>query len=177
MMTVADNKFLADLLAGRTLADRGDVLGKLRARAVERVGALTVPTTRDEDWRFTDLAPLTHLSYQPARVATALTAADIAPFALADAPARLVFVDGIYAPQLSTPASGAVVLSSLTAALPAQAAAIEKELGRLAVFESNAFTALNTAFVNDGALVLLPDRKSTRLNSSHIPLSRMPSSA
>ena len=42
MMTVADNKFLADLLAGRTLSDRGDVLGALRARAVERVGALTV---------------------------------------------------------------------------------------------------------------------------------------
>ena len=29
MMTVADNKFLADLLAGRTLSDRGDVLGAL----------------------------------------------------------------------------------------------------------------------------------------------------
>jgi Fe-S cluster assembly protein SufD len=33
---------------------------------------------------------------------------------------------------------------------------IEAELGRLAAFEQNAFTALNTAFVNDGALVLLP---------------------
>ena len=155
MMTVADNKFLANLLAGRTLSDCGDVLGKLRARAVERVGALTVPTTRDEDWRFTDLAPLTHLSYQPVRAATVLTAADIAPFVLADAPNRLVFVDGIYAPQLSTPASGAVVLSSLAAALPARAAVIEQELGRMAAFENNAFTALNTAFINDGALVML----------------------
>lgn len=156
MTTVADNTFLADLLAGRTLTDRGDVLGALRARAVERVGALTVPTTRDEDWRFTDLAPLTHVSYQPVRAATALSATDIAPFVLDDAPCRLVFVDGIYAPQLSSPGLGAVVVSGMAEALPAHSALLEKELGRTAAFEHNAFTALNTAFVSDGALVVLP---------------------
>ena len=167
MMKVADNKFLADLLAGHVPADAGDALGRLRARAVERVGALTVPTTRDEDWRFTDLAPLTRISYQPVRAATALTAADIAPFVLAEAPARLVFVDGIYAPQLSTPASGAVLLSSLAAALPAQSALVENELGRMAAFENNAFAALNTAFVNDGALVLLA-RGATAAQPLHL---------
>jgi len=167
MMTVADNKFLAGLLAGRTPADRGDALSRLRARAVERVGTLTVPSTRDEDWRFTDLAPLTHVTYQPVRVATVLTAADIAPFVLNDAPARLVFVDGIYAPQLSTPASGTLVLSSLAAALPAQSAVIEAELGRMAACENNAFTALNTAFVNDGALVLL-SRGATAAQPVHL---------
>ena len=167
MMKVADNKFLADLLAGPVPADGGDALGRLRARAVERVGALTVPTTRDEDWRFTDLAPLTRISYQPVRAATALTAADIAPFVLTEAPARLVFVDGIYAPQLSTPASGAVLLSSLAAALPAQSALVENELGRMAAFENNAFTALNTAFVNDGALVLLA-RGATAAQPLHL---------
>ncbi len=156
-MTAATNKsFLADLLAGRPTADRGDAMSRLRARAVERVGALTVPNTHDEDWRFTDISPLTRLSFQPVRAATKLSAADIAPFVLAEAASRLVFVDGIYAPQLSTPASGPVVLSSLAAALPVQAIAIETELGRMAAFEHNAFTALNTAFVNDGALLLLP---------------------
>ena len=35
---------------------------------------------------------------------------------------------------------------------------------------------LNT-FLGRNPMVKLPDRKSTRLNSSHIPLSRMPSSA
>ena len=155
MIAVANQRFLADLLAGRHLVEQGDALGRVRARAVERVGTLTVPTTRDEDWRFTDLAPLTHLSYQPVRSATALTTADIAPFVLADAPLRLVFVDGIYAPQLSTPENGAVIVSSLAAALPAQAALIETELARIAAYEQNAFTALNTAFVNDGALIVL----------------------
>ena len=155
MMTVSGNPFLADLLAGRALTDRGDLLGQLRARAVERAGALTVPTTRDEVWRFTDLSPLTHVSFRPVRAATALTAADIAPFELPDAPLRLVFVDGQYAPHLSTPEQGAVTVSSLAAALPVRAAEVEPALGRMAAFEHNAFTALNTAFINDGALVVL----------------------
>ena len=156
MMAVANNTFLADLLAGRAVADRGDALSRLRARAVERVGVLTVPTTRDEDWRFTDISPLTKISFRPACGAATLTAADIVPFVLADAPQRLVFVDGVYAPRLSTPVAGVVVVSSLAAALPAQAALVEAELGHVAAFEHNAFTAVNTAFANDGALVVLP---------------------
>ncbi len=155
-MAVANNTFLADLLAGRPVADRGDPLGRLRARAVERVGTLTTPNTRDEDWRFTDISPLTRVSYQPSRAAATVSAADLALFVLPDAATRLVFIDGHYAPQLSTPQTGAVVVSSLAAALPAQAALVEAELGRMAAFENNAFTALNTAFVNDGALVVLP---------------------
>jgi Fe-S cluster assembly protein SufD len=155
MMTLADNDYLARLLAGRSVADRGDALNRLRARAVERVGLLTVPNTRDEDWRFTDISPLTRISFQPVRAAATLTEADIAPFVLPEAPLRLVFVDGIYAPQLSTAVAGAVVVSSLAAALPAHAVVVEAELGRSAAFENNAFTALNTAFVNDGALVML----------------------
>ena len=156
MMQAPQNSYLAGLLEGHPLADRGDALNRLRASAVERVGVLSLPSTRDEDWRFTDLAPLTKLSFQPYRGAPAIAESDIARYAIAEAAHRLVFVDGVYAPSLSSPLAGAIVVSSLAAALPAQAAAIEAELGRRAFFENNAFTALNTAFLNDGALVLLP---------------------
>ena len=43
-------------------------------RRVDRVGVLTVPTTRDEEWRFTDLSPLTKLSFQPVRMPAGLQA-------------------------------------------------------------------------------------------------------
>ena len=49
-------------------------LSKLRAEAVERVGALTVPTVRDEAWRFTDISALTRQSFHPLRTPTALQA-------------------------------------------------------------------------------------------------------
>ena len=46
--------YLASLMAGRSSLPASPLawLGSLRAEAVDRVGALTVPTIRDEEWRF-----------------------------------------------------------------------------------------------------------------------------
>jgi len=55
-------------------------LNARRAQALERANALTVPTTRDEEWRFTDITPLTKIHFQPARSAAPLTPPDIARF-------------------------------------------------------------------------------------------------
>ncbi len=132
-------------------------LNRLRADALERANELTVPTTRDEEWRFTDLSPLTRLSFQPSRTAPALAASDVAPFEVPEAMVRLVFVDGIFSPSLSsagTPGDG-VVVTSLAAALKTHAAAIEPHFGRHAGFQDNVFTALNTAFMHDGAAVIV----------------------
>ncbi len=134
-------------------------LGQLRAHAVERVGALTVPTSRDEDWRFTDLSPLTKLSLQPVRVevpeAPQLAEADLARWPLPEAGARLVFVDGRYAPQHSFNRVGLEVIE-MEAGLKTHGALIEAHLGRQAGFENDAFTALNTAFLHAGALIVAP---------------------
>ena len=98
-------------------------LNRLRADAVDRVGALTVPTTRDEEWRFTDISPLTRLSFQPVRTESRLQAADVERFFLEEAATRLVFVDGVYAPQLSGAAKDrGVVVMNLAAAVSAHAA-------------------------------------------------------
>ena len=95
--------YLESLLAGqpRLPASPFAWLNKLRAEAVDRVGVLTVPTIRDEEWRFTDLAPLTKLSFQPVRTPVGLQVADIERFRIAEATTRLVFVDGVHAPELS----------------------------------------------------------------------------
>jgi Fe-S cluster assembly protein SufD len=131
-------------------------LNALRAEALERVGILTVPTTHDEAWRFTDIFRLTNLSFQPVRSATSLQAADIEHFYLEEAPTRLVFVDGVYAPQLSSVATdGDVVVANLPAAVAAHAAVIEPHLGHHAAFRDNVFAALNTAFLHDAALIVV----------------------
>jgi Fe-S cluster assembly protein SufD len=131
-------------------------LNALRAEAVERVGVLTVPTTRDEAWRFTDIFRLTKLSFQPVRRVTSLQAADIERFYLEEASTRLVFVDGVYAPQLSSMATDSgVVVANLPAAVAAHAAAIEPHLGRHAAFRDNVFAALNTAFLHDAAVIVV----------------------
>ena len=147
--------YLESLLAGQTQLAASPLawLNALRAAALERVGVLTVPTLRDEDWRFTDISLLTKMSFHPVRTAINLQAADIQRFHIAEAATRLVFVDGVFAPQLSNidVDSGAVVSN-----LAAGGGACAAHLGRHAEFHTNVFAALNTAFLHDGALIVIP---------------------
>ena len=155
MNTAPTKSYLDSLLPGRPAASPLDWLNELRAHAVERVGALTVPSTRDEDWRFTDISPLTKLTFQPAQGAQPLNPAALERWIIGEAAARLVFVDGIYAPQHSFNHAG-ITVENFAAGLDRHKAAAQAQLGRNAAFESNAFAALNTAFLHDGALILVP---------------------
>jgi Fe-S cluster assembly protein SufD len=159
MSVTTNNSYLESLLAGQPQLPASPLawLNRLRADAVDRVGALTVPTTRDEEWRFTDISPLTKLSFQPVRTASRLQAADVERFFLEETTTRLVFVDGVYAPQLASAANEhGVVVMNLAAAVSAHLAEIEPHLGRYAEFQDNVFAALNTAFLHDGALIVVP---------------------
>src|ERR1043165_487358 len=80
-------------------------LNRLRGEALERANALRVPTTRDEDWRFTDLSPLYQSALEPVRVPGVVDADALEAYVIPEAGSRLVFVDGIYVPELSTPLS------------------------------------------------------------------------
>ncbi|MCC7327635.1 MAG: Fe-S cluster assembly protein SufD [Burkholderiales bacterium] len=132
-------------------------LNELRAEAVDRVGALTVPTIRDEEWRFTDISPLTKLSLQPATAPVRHESIDVGRFALDEATTRIVFVDGVHAPELSRVAPDhGVVVANLPAAAMAHTATIERHLGCHAAFRSDVFAALNTAFLQDGAIIIVP---------------------
>ena len=132
-------------------------INALRAEAVRHLDTLTVPTLHDEAWRFTDISPLTRLWVRPVRSVTDLHAADIAQFHLEDATTTLIFVDGVYAPHLSsTLTAGGVTVVNLSSADAAQAAAIKPYLGRHAAFSDNVFAALNTAFLQDVAVIVVP---------------------
>ncbi len=163
-MSIANSSgYLESVLAGQPQLPASPLawFNALRAEAVDRVGVLSVPTTRDEEWRFTDISPLTKLSFQPVRTAISLQAADIERFYLEEAATRLVFVDGVYAPQLSSPAKdGGVLVTNLAAAVTAHPAAIKPHLGRHTEFRNNIFAALNTAFLHDGALIAVPRNAS-----------------
>jgi Fe-S cluster assembly protein SufD len=150
---------LGTLLAGQPLLAPSPWahVNALREQAQTALGALAMPTPRDEAWRFTNLAPLHRLTFQPVRAAGRLQPADIAPFGLDDTACRLVFVDGIYAPQLSSPApEGGVVVTDLPTAMATHAAALEAQLGARQMLGDNVFAALNTAFLQDAAVLVVP---------------------
>jgi Fe-S cluster assembly protein SufD len=165
MAVVAASKYLESLLQGGPSVPPSPLgwFNALRAEAVDRLGVLKLPTTRDEEWRFTDISPLTNLSLQPARAGSSLLqVSDIAHLHLDEGALRLVFVDGSFAPHLSvlpdaaggSQAGAPVMVGNLPRVLSGQGEGVEQHLGRHVEFRSNLFAALNTAFLHDGALVV-----------------------
>jgi Fe-S cluster assembly protein SufD len=163
LVHTAKDSFVDSLLRNAPRTSPTDWLNRVRAEALERANSLTLPTTRDEDWRFTDPAPLAKFSFQPASTNGRLTQSDIQRrFVIPEASCdRLVFVDGAYAPELSTHAGHAhgLRVTNIAQGLSAHADAVDAHLARHARFEGDVFCALNTAFLHDGALVVI--RKNT----------------
>jgi Fe-S cluster assembly protein SufD len=128
-----------------------------RAAALAAFRAAGLPTARHEDWRFTSLASLSGLAFEPGRGAAGGAAALLAG-ASTPAGARLVFENGRFRRDLSTGARlpAGAVLASLAEALAHAPEAVRPHLGRLARPEGLAFTALNAAHLEDGAFLLLP---------------------
>jgi Fe-S cluster assembly protein SufD len=155
MNVAATHPFLEALLAGGQALPQSPAswLNLRRALALERANALSVPTTRDEEWRFTDLAPLKKLRVQAGDQSAAPV--DVAPHAVPEAACRLTFVDGVYAPALSSPGAlpAGVTVSTLMQGVAANPALLGAHLAAHADFVDQMFTALNTAWLRDGAFV------------------------
>ena len=138
-----------------------DWLKEIREGAIARFAELGFPTMKQEEWRFTSVAPiadqrfmLAHGSHSPLPAPS-----DIERLCVGVGP-RVVFVDGRHAPTLSTPVdlAGGVRAGSLAAALRTGAGGelARAHLARHARWRESAFAALNTAFLADGAFVHVP---------------------
>ena len=129
-------------------------LRHLRAEGWEIFNSSGIPTPRDEDWRFTNLAPLARTEFRRAPEATVSREA-IEKWRLAGAACRLVFVNGRLAPELSdlTSLPAGLQVASLSQALGDNSENVEQHLGRYANLRRDAFSALNTALWEDGAYI------------------------
>ena len=155
---VLDNLLTALALPpGSSAPKQPDWLSALRHQALERVGALTLPSTHDEAWRFTPLAAFARQSFHPLRTPTDLQPDDIKHLHIAEATTRLVFLDGVHAPQLSSvKPDAALVVGTLAAMLATQAASLQAHLGQHVALQDALFAALNTAFLQDAAVLVVP---------------------
>ena len=119
------------------------------------------PTLHDEDWRFTNVAPIAAL---PFKVAGPAVVNGVEAKALDESVfnqlvgTRLVFVNGHYSAKLSRSQAlpKGVCVENLAAAIASEAATIEKHLGKYAHTAKNSFAALNQALFSDGAYIFVP---------------------
>jgi Fe-S cluster assembly protein SufD len=134
-------------------------LRKLREDGFARFAETGFPTIRDEDWRFTNLSAIAQTPFRVVRETHHLPSqGDLAPYRIAGAACQLVFIDGRFASELSSVGilPGGVTIASLANAIASQSAGIETHLGRYLNIQRDPFSALNTAFIEDGAYVHIP---------------------
>ena len=141
-----------------------DWLQDLRGKGIARFEALGYPTTKNEDWHFTSVAPIAERSFRLARRkgdlanSLGLRAADLERFGFGQPDwHRLVFINGVFDESLSSfeEIDAGVRVGSLASAIESGDAAAERYLGKIAAFDQHAFSALNTAFIADGAFIEL----------------------
>ena len=138
-------------------------LQDLRESAAARFSALGFPTVRDEEWRFTNVAPIASGQFRPADRTASVPAGDVDGFLFGAATHRVVVVNGRFSAELSrvrglVPGIRAGSLAGfVNGELQGDSEFVQRYLGRLAEFNDRAFAALNTAFVDDGAYVYIPD--------------------
>jgi Fe-S cluster assembly protein SufD len=134
-------------------------LRKLRQNAFARFCEVGFPTTHDEDWRFTNVSAIAQTPFHIARNGRAqLSHKNLEPYRTAGVACQLVFVNGCFARELSLLGKlpNEVKVSSLAGEISSNPGAIEPHLGRYLDVHRDAFCALNTAFVDDGAYVHIP---------------------
>ncbi len=136
----------------------------IRKAAMARFADLGFPTTRDEDWRFTNVNAIAQMPFKPSlAVPPKLESSAVTRQSFSTLKAsRLVFLDGHFSTELSTilPQPDGIRIASLASALQTDSALIQKHLARHAQDEKNAFSALNTAFFTDGAFIYVPAGKT-----------------
>ncbi len=129
----------------------------LRQSARLRFRDLSFPTPKTEDWRFTNVAPLLKIPFEPAPWVT--VDARVLPPMLNASAIRLVFVNGVLSEGLSCGSVPAgIEVGSLESTGPEQTLRIKEVLG-LADYKGQIFTTLNTSFLQDGAFIVVAEGK------------------
>lgn len=153
-------RYLAAFERSRSKAIGPSWLNELRQAGISSFANLGFPTTKNEDWKYTNLEPIASLRFAEANGhVKSLGGTDVLARAFADADCpRLVFLNGVYAPHLSAPGtlSGGARLESLAELIKRDDSLLPAQLGRYASYRQQAFVALNTAFIGDGAVVVIP---------------------
>ena len=159
-MADAGERHWIESFAEREAARGGEPawLEAARKAAIARFAELGVPTRRHEEWKYTQAA---RIAKGPWRAASA---GAVAPAALEtlglgiETSPRLVFVNGRFAPALSSRAGLApeVTAGSFRALLASHPERLEPYLALPSALDDRAFAALAAALAEDGAFLRVP---------------------
>jgi Fe-S cluster assembly protein SufD len=142
--------------------DRISSISSLRKKAFGKFSELDFPTTKDEEWKYTSIAPLLEHTFVPSLQKKSLTKDKIKNFLFKELDSNVVVViNGFYSDELTTLKNipKGVEVSSIAKAISSDSPLVKQHLGKYADFTTHIFTSLSTAFTKDGVLIHIPERK------------------
>ena len=146
----AEFKALAPSLSGSHLA----WLNEARETAMQRFSRVGFPSPREEEWRYTNVAPIERKLFKPVtKIPDSVDEAHLKKYFLEDA-CTLVLIDGFYSDALSNcPEISGVIVSSMANALVKWPEKVESAFGQTLRKENQGFIDFNTAFFSDGIFI------------------------
>jgi Fe-S cluster assembly protein SufD len=134
-------------------------LTELRQAGIASFASLGFPTPRDEDWKYTNIEPVISRPFGPVNGAAKTLSGEPVlanAFVEEDIP-RLVFVNGVYAPLHSSVRGlpGGARVTTLRELFKTADITAAPQIGQHANYRRNSLVALNTAFLDDGAAVVI----------------------
>ena len=153
-MNASGSNWVLDLLSRDSMPAPVDWVQALRRQASDQAATLPQPRRKLETWRYSRVETLLKASFIPVVQAPDISG-QVVPAGIS--PYKLVFVDGWYSESLSHTDGlpPEIRIGSLREHLDQDS--VRKQLGQLANAGENLFTALNTALLNDGLFLEIPD--------------------
>jgi Fe-S cluster assembly protein SufD len=139
-------------------ANGSSVLTSIEQDAFNSFNTQGIPTVKHEEWKYTRIGGVFNKEYafNPESLSTTLYASDLEGFRLPghETANELVFVNGLYAPQLSTIRSSDLTVLSLEEATRGEHRdLVLQHLGQSSKYINDGLNALNTAFAAEGVFV------------------------
>lgn len=149
-----------NLFEGSLNGDSEGPLHYRRREAIDRFAETGFPTTRHEEWKYTNVAPIERTRFRPVLSGEEFSPDDAAVSSLGfrgDA-WRLVFVNGHFAPERSdlNDLPEGVLVKSLAAAIRENTELVADNIAGYPESFESPFAMLNTAYIRNGAFVYVP---------------------
>jgi len=153
MLNAMENTTFTNLFAPFDRANSAACFRALRQAARTRLAGLPWPSTRSEDWRFTNVSALVQTPFELPQVGQTVDLGMLPAPSTPDG-IRIVFINGRYAHAFSrtTAIPDGVDIGSLSDAN-------SELLARLGRDDDSVFTTLNTSFLGDGVYIVVPAGK------------------
>jgi Fe-S cluster assembly protein SufD len=133
-----------------------------RKEALSNFSKLDFPTTSNEEWKYTSIAPLLKYNFVPSYKKKAISKEFIKSLLFDEMEHSLiVFINGRYSAEsslfLNLPEG--VIVGSIGDKIKKNNPILLEHFGKYADYDNHIFTALSTAYTDDGAFIYVPTGK------------------